>query len=106
MNSLFIRVFKEDKWIHGLIVGLFIPVVLFAGLIYLFESLGLMTMDQGDQTIHILRPRTLSLIALCINALVMQVFKSLRWDQSMRGLAVATFICVILWLLKYSKEIF
>jgi hypothetical protein len=104
MNNLLIRIFKEDKWINGLITGLFIPVVLFAGFIYLFESLGLLTLE-GDQTIHILRPRTLALVALCINALVMQLFKSLRWDQSMRGLAVATFICVILWLVKYSKEI-
>lgn len=106
MNNLFIRIFKQDQWINGLIAGLFIPILLFAGMIYLFESLGLMTMEQSDQTVHILRPRTLALVAVCANVLLMQRFNALRWNNSMRGLVISTLTCVALWLIKYGRELF
>lgn len=106
MNKLFVRIFKQDRWLNGILGGIFLPIVLFAGMIYLFESLGLLTMEQSNQVIHILRPRTLALVALCANVILMQTFKSLRWDQSMKGIAIATFICVALWLLKYYHELF
>jgi chromate transport protein ChrA len=106
MNKLFIRIFHRDRWSNGILAGIFIPIVLLAGMLYLFESLGLLTTEQSNQVIHILRPRTLALLALCANVILMQTFRSLRWDQSMRGIAVATFICVALWLAKYYHELF
>lgn len=105
MERLFINIFHRDRWLNGFASGLFIPLVFLAGLLYLFESLGVMAVTDvpGDQG---LKPRTLALIALCLNVIQMQVFKKMRWTQSMRGMAVSTFICVTLWLIKYSKELF
>ncbi len=101
-----IRIFHIDRWLNGFIAGTFIPVLLFAGMIILFESLGVLSSKSDVQTIHLLRPRTLALISLCFNILMMQTFAKLRWNQSMRGMAIATFICVVVWIAKYGKEIF
>ena len=105
MEKLFINIYQRDRWFNGFSSGLFFPLVLFAGLLYLFESLGILTVSVQTGNPG-LKPRTIGLIALCINLILMQVFKRLRWTQSMRGMAVATFICVGLWLLKYGNELF
>lgn len=105
MERLFINIYQRDRWFNGFSSGLFFPLVLFAGLLYLVESMGIISVSQ--QPGHPgLKPRTIALIALCINLILMQVFKRLRWSQSMRGMAVSTFICVALWLFKYGNELF
>ncbi len=104
MHNILIKIFRYDKWVNGIIAGFFIPIVLFAALLYLLQGLGLGHMD--DQSIHILRPRTLALLALCINLLSMNGFKTLRWNNSMRGLVISTFILVVTWVVQYGREIF
>lgn len=106
MSNILLRIFRRDQWINGFVSGLFLPVVLFAGLLYLSESIGKMAAGGENQSMHLLRPRTLALLALFANMVLMQSFKSLRWNQSMRGIAVSTFICVALWVIKYASELF
>ena len=106
MSDLLARIFRRDQWINGLVSGLFLPIVLFAGLLYLSESIGKMATGNENQDLHLLRPRTLALLALFANMVLMQAFKKLRWNQSMRGMAVSTFICVALWVFKYAGELF
>jgi len=105
MEKLFINLFQRDRWINGFISGIFFPVVIFAGLLYLFESLGMVNVSPSADSPG-LKPRTIALIALCINVILMQIFKGLRWTQSMRGMAVSTFICIAWWVFKYAGELF
>lgn len=106
MYNILLRIFRRDQWINGFVSGLFLPVVLFAGLLFLSESIGKMATGGENQNLHLLRPRTLALLALFSNMILMQLFKKLRWNQSMRGMAVSTFICVALWVIKYAGELF
>ncbi|MBK6392991.1 MAG: hypothetical protein KA109_02195 [Saprospiraceae bacterium] len=106
MNNLLLKIFQHDKWLHGFISGLFVPIVIFAALLQLLESLGILTTIESGQTVHILRPRTIALIVLFANIILMNVFKKMRWNQSMRGLAVSTFICIGLWVFKYGRDLF
>lgn len=105
MEKLFIKFFQRDRWINGFGIGLFFPIVLFATLLYLLESINMVSVSSQTGTPGF-KPRTLALIALCINLILMQGFKRLRWTQSMRGMAVSTLVCVVLWLYKYSGELF
>ncbi len=106
MKNLLLKIFHVDRWLNGLMAGLFVPIVILAALIILFESIGLISTTSKEQTLTILRPRTLALLALCLNIPIMQGFAKLRWNQSMRGMVIATFLCVVIWLIKYGKEIF
>ena len=103
MRDLFIKVFRYDKWLNGFLAGLCIPIIFFAALLYLFQSLGLLS---NDPTIHILRPRTIALLCICLNILLMQTFKNMRWNQSMRGLVISTFCIIVLWIVKYGRDLF
>jgi len=105
MKNLLFRIFNYDKILNGLILGLFFPITIFAILIIAFETLGIVQSNTEDQTMHLLRPRTIALIALCINALLMNLLSKMKWFQSMRGLTISTFICVVLWLAKYYKDL-
>lgn len=105
MEKLFIKLFQADRWLNGFASGLFFPFVLFAGLLYLFESINLLSLSPETGSPG-LKPRTIALVALCINLILMQGFKRLRWTLSMRGMAVSTIICVALWLVKYYNELF
>lgn len=106
MNNLLLKIFQRDKWLNGFTSGLFVPIVIFATLLQLFESLGLLTTIDSGQTVHILRPRTIALIVLFANIILMNAFKKLRWHHSMRGLSVSTFLCIGLWLFKYGRDLF
>lgn len=90
---------------NGLILGSFFPISIFALLLIFCESLGIVQSDAEDHTRHLLRPRTLALIALSVNALLMNLLSKMKWIQSMRGLIISTFICVVLWLVKYYKDL-
>jgi Ca2+/Na+ antiporter len=105
MKTIFFKIFSYDRLINGLLLGLFFPITIFALLIIIFESTGLLRSGTEDQSIHLLRPRTIALIALCVNALLMNLLSKMRWFQSMRGLTISTFICVVLWLVKYYKDL-
>lgn len=105
MKNLLFRIFNYDKMLNGLILGLFFPITLFAILIMVFESAGILQSGTKDQTMHLLRPRTIALVSLCINALLMNLLSKMKWFQSMRGLTLSTFVCVVLWLVKYYKEL-
>ncbi len=106
MKNLVVRIFNHDKIFNGLALGLVIPLALFALLMIFFESTVLIPKDDSQPVVHILRPRTIALLSLCANIAFMQLFNKIRWYQSMRGLTVSTFICILLWLIKYSRDIF
>lgn len=105
MKTILFKIFSYDKMFNGLVLGLFFPISIFALLIIIFESMGLLPSGADDQTIHLLRPRTIALIALCVNALLMNLLSKIKWFQSMRGLTISTSICVVLWLMKYYKDL-
>ena len=106
MKKLIYKVFPTDRITNGILIGLFVPIVLLGLLLSLFESLGILKTGAEITTVQILKPRTLALLAICTNVLFMQTFSAMRWIHSMRGITIATFVCVCLWLMKYLKEIF
>lgn len=54
----------------------------------------------------ILRERTVALIAICANLLLLQHFRTRFMGEALRGVAVATVAMAMLWLFIYGKDIF
>jgi hypothetical protein len=104
MKKLFYRWFSSDQIRNGLLVGLSVPLLALGILFILLDSVGISTLESDG--IHFLRPRTLALFCLCSNIIWMNGFNSMRWFQSMRGVAISTFILVVCWLIKFSTELF
>lgn len=97
--------FSKNSVGHGLIVGLLIPLAVGGGLYLIF--LGLEQLDVAS-TIGfrpMFRERTIALIGIVANALVINKFNKKRLVESMRGVSIATFIYVVIWLLLFWKTV-
>lgn len=83
-------------WI-GLVTGLLLPFVSYAILLSISDYFVNNDMATG------FRPRSLALIAVCLNIIPMNVFMSRGQGQSMRGILIITMIYAVAWFL-YFKE--
>ncbi len=51
------------------------------------------------------RPRSLALIALCINVVPMNWFKKRYYNKSMRGVVVSTFLLAVAWFVYFGNDL-
>ncbi len=51
------------------------------------------------------KERTIALICICLNGLLMQFYKNLRANESVRGLVLATVGLCAIWFIYYGQEI-
>ena len=98
--------YRKNSVLLGLIIGLFVPIVTYAVLLTTLEFIDSYAGFSQVQLATALKPRTLALVALCGNILTMQYYRRLRADESMRGVFIAVGICAVLWIARYSSEIF
>ncbi|MEY4905670.1 MAG: hypothetical protein RLZZ292_3485 [Bacteroidota bacterium] len=85
--------YDKNNLFIGLLLGFALPFVGYA--------IFLMTLRD---LLHF-RPQTCAIIALCINALVLQWFKKRRYDESMRGVVIATSVYALAWFYLFGTEI-
>lgn len=105
MKSILQKVCGYDRMVNGLLIGMLIPPAAFALIFLLFNSIGILQNSSNDQTVHILRPRTIGLLCIAINVVFLNQFNKMRWYESMRGITISTFAIIVLWLIKFYKEI-
>lgn len=89
---------RNEIWI-GLVVGLLLPFVGYALLLSLNDYLMTNNYSTG------FRPRSLALIAVCLNILPMNVFMSRSQGQSMRGILIVTMAYAIVWFLYFRESL-
>jgi hypothetical protein len=51
------------------------------------------------------KERTIALICICLNGLLMHFYKNLRANESVRGLVLATVGLCAIWFIYYGQEI-
>lgn len=96
---------KNNVWI-ALCIGLALPIITYALLLTgmeTFDVYGPLTQVKLAESI---KPRTLALVSLCIDVFVMRWYQRRRYDDSMQGVFIAIGIFAIVWIAKYSGEIF
>jgi hypothetical protein len=86
-------IFKKNNLNIGIGLGLILPMILFA------VFLGLLQIGLP------LKVRTVALIGICANALVINVFRKNRAGESVRGVAFATVTLAIVWGINFYQEI-
>lgn len=90
---------RNEVWI-GLVVGLLVPFVGYALLLSVNDYFINNGMSSG------FRPRSLALIAVCLNILPMNVFMSRGQGQSMRGILIMTIFYAVAWFLYFRDSLF
>jgi hypothetical protein len=97
--------FDKNTIPNGLIIGIMVPLIgfpLMYGLFTGLESIGIMD-DAGFRPQF--KIRTTAIIAIAINAYILNKFQAKRATDSMRGVTIATFIYVIVWMAVFAKTI-
>jgi hypothetical protein len=93
---------KDSVWV-GLGIGIVCPVVVYAILLLVYTFLDKAGVFSDVGFAEDFRTRTLALIAICSNLLVMQSFrKSHRQHETIRGMLIASMILVSFWFLKFG----
>ncbi|MBP7184436.1 MAG: hypothetical protein KBA06_02930 [Saprospiraceae bacterium] len=92
---------KNNFWI-GLVIGLAIPVIGYALLLTIFEFLESSGFADSKGLSFNFRVRTLALIGICFNLIPFHLYKNAKYDNSMRGIAVATVIYAMIWFVRFG----
>ena len=93
---------KDSVWV-GMGIGLICPVVLYGILLLIYTLLDKAGVFSDVGFAEDFRTRTLALVAICVNLLVMQSFrKSHRHHETIRGMLIASMILVSIWFLKFG----
>jgi hypothetical protein len=86
-------IFKRNNLNIGIGLGIFLPLVVF-GILYGVVALGLP-----------LKIRTIALIALCGNGLLVRPFRKNRSGDTIQGLVMTTVGLTALWIFSFYQEI-
>ena len=95
--------FKRDSVWAGLTIGLLVPLAVYGLLRLIYEWFDHMEVFSDVGFAEDFRTRTLALIAICANLLMMQSFrKSHRHYETTRGILMASMIYVAIWFWKFG----
>lgn len=90
----------------GIIAGLVSPVIVYAILFVLYEFLDTMGVFSDIGFAEDFRTRTLALIAICSNLVVMQFFRRSHWrHETIRGMLIASMLLVGIWFWKFGYKL-
>jgi hypothetical protein len=98
------RLRKDSVWV-GLVYGLVLPVIVYALLFLLYallDSMGVLT-DVGFA--EDFRTRTLGLLAICSNLILMQTYRKTHRNETVRGTLIASMLLVFIWFMKFGIKI-
>jgi len=101
MNSFF----KRDSVWTGLVIGIILPVLVYAVLFLLYSFLDSIGVFSDIGFAEDFRTRTLGLISICSNLILMQTFRKSYRNETIRGILIGSMILVIIWFFKFGIKI-
>ncbi len=79
-------------------IGIFLPCAGFYLLKWLFQTAEVSGLiDAADYAMNSRRVRTITIIAICMNLIPLQVFQRRKEGNSIRGIAIATVLMAGVW---------
>lgn len=96
---------KKDSVWFGLVLGIVCPILVYLLLLMIYsfmDSVGVFS-DYGFA--EDFRTRTLALIAICSNLVIMQSYrKSYKYHETIRGALIASMLLVGIWFWKFGYK--
>lgn len=97
--------FKRNKIVIGLLMGIVLPIIGFALLYGLFAFLdragAVSNIGLGEE----FRLRTIGIVSIGLNAIALNQFYNNRATQSMRGIVITTFFYVVAWIIYFGDTV-
>ena len=97
--------FNKNAFVHGLLVGLLVPLAVATGLFLIFKGLDQLNFMSSSGFRPLFRERTITLVGVVANALILNRFNKKRFTESMRGVSLATLVYVAVWVIVFWKTI-
>jgi hypothetical protein len=97
--------FNRNTLISGLLAGLLLPLLVAGALFLFFKGLDLMNVMSSMGFRLQFRERTIILIGIVANALLLNRYNKKRYTETMRGVSIITFVYVIAWLILFGKTV-
>ncbi len=91
---------QNKFWLGGLI-GLIVPFVGYALLLTIYDQLDNLGWTSSVGFSQNFRVRTLAVIAICLNLIPLNIFQRRRFQELVRGIAVATVLYAVAWAVYY-----
>lgn len=96
---------RNEIW-AGLVFGILLPALGFLLLYNLFSLLEIKGAASGAGFSPNFRERTLTLVALALNLIPLNIFRRRRWDLAMRGVVIATAVWAFVWVVRFGLSLF
>lgn len=93
---------RNEIW-AGLVFALLLPTL---GFLMLYNLFGLLEMGgaaSGEGFSTNFRERTLSIVAIALNLIPLNIYRRRRWDLAMRGVVIATALLAFGWLFWFGR---
>lgn len=91
---------KNDNLLIGLAVSLVVPIIIY----FLLLQLQGMIAEGAGRSISF-EPRTLALIAICLNVIPLNYFRKVYRHRSLRGLATGTMVLAMAWFFYFGRDL-
>ena len=98
--------FTNNKIWVGALTGLLIPFVGYALLLTIFDQLEASSLVSQDGFTSNFRQRTLTIIAICLNLIPLNIYNRRNMIKSIRGLVFPTTAYVVAWVIYFGRYIF
>jgi hypothetical protein len=96
---------RNALWI-GLLLGILVPTLTYTILLQVFTLLEIKGAASSTGFSPNFRERTLGIVALASNLFLLNIYRRRRWEQTMRGIVVATTLLALAWLYVYGLKLF
>ena len=104
-QPLFDMLQKNEIWV-GLLVGLLLPAMGYVLLYEVFNLLESRGAASGAGFSANFRERTVGIVAIALNVILLNVYQKRRWELSMRGVVIATAVLAVTWVVVYGLKLF
>ena len=94
---------QYDKISVGILTGVLVPVVTFCILYVVFEELSQLDIISNEGFSAGFRLRTLSLVSIGANVILVRYFQNRYAFQAVRGVVFPTFVFIIGWIIYFSS---
>ncbi|MEM6395647.1 MAG: hypothetical protein AAF741_04815 [Bacteroidota bacterium] len=92
---------KNDHILVGIVAGLLVPFVAYAVLIQVSDWLS----GAYGRSVTF-TPRTLALVGICANVLVVALFRQRYFNKAIKGVFVVTMVLAAVWFYLYGLNLF
>ncbi len=95
---------KDSVWI-GLVIGIVVPALVYGFLFLIYTILDEAGVLSDIGFADNFRTRTLGLISICSNLVIMQTQKRLYRNEIIRGILIASMVLVLIWFFMFGIKI-